>query len=162
MKKNKIYTGLFFFISSLLLLASCQDEESWPRTRLFSPVLNKELSSEENTIIVNLAKMKDVVSYTIEVSRDTFKTIDYTVTVDTNYVVINKALVGEDLLWYTLYQVRAKAQADDAEYDSKVSDLGGVRTQKFPSNMKTPTSFDILDTQARIFWTNTGDAITTI
>jgi hypothetical protein len=162
MKKNKIYTGLFFFLSSLLLLASCQDEESWPRTRLFSPVLNKDLSSEENTIIVNLAKMKDVVSYIIEVSRDTFKTIDYTVTVDTNYVVINKALVGEDLLWYTLYQVRAKAQADDAEYDSKVSDLGGVRTQKFPSNMKTPTSFDILDSQARVYWTNTGDAITTI
>jgi hypothetical protein len=163
MEKNKLFTGFcLFMLLVMVAFVACQEEETWPRTRLFSPVLNVDLLSEENTIIVNMGKMKGAVSYTIEVSRDTFKTIDYTIQADTNYLIINKALAGEELLWYTLYQVRATAHADDPEFDSKVSDLGSVRTQKFPSNMKTPTSFDILDTQAKVNWTTTGDPITTV
>jgi hypothetical protein len=163
MEKNKLFTGFFLFMLMVLVaLVACQKEEIWPRTRLFSPVLNVDLLSEDNTIIVNMGNMKGAVSYTIEVSRDTFKTIDYTIQADTNYLIINKAVAGEDLLWYTLYQVRATAHADDPQYDSKVSDLGSVRTQKFPSNMKTPTSFDILDTQAKVNWTTTGDPISSV
>ncbi|HNU78669.1 MAG TPA: DUF4957 domain-containing protein [Prolixibacteraceae bacterium] len=139
---------------------SCQEEETFPRTRLFMPVLNEDLRAEQNTIIVNMAKMKEAVSYKLEISRDTFKTIDYTVTVDTNYVVINKELVGEELLWFTMYWVRATAYANEPEFNSKTSDLGSVRTQKFPSNMGAPTQFDILDNQARVFWTPSGAAIT--
>ena len=149
-------------MTGMLTLNSCEPEQIYPRTRLFSPVLNEDLFSVDNTIIVNMGKMKEAVSYTLEVSRDTFKTKDYTVDVDTNYVIINGELVGEELLWYTFYQVRATAHADDPQYDSKVSDLGNVRTQKFPSNMGTPTSFDVLDTQARVFWTPSGAAITGI
>jgi len=164
--KKKIYqisaTLLILFMGMLVFFACEEKEENFPRTRLFSPVLNEDLLSEENTIIVNMGKMKEAESYTLLVSRDTFKTTDYTIEVDTNYVVINSNLIGEELLWFTLYQVRAIAHADDPQYDSKVSDLGSVRTQKFPSNMGTPTSFDILDTQARVFWTTAGAPITGI
>jgi hypothetical protein len=161
-KKFNIRTILFVLISAMMIMNACKKEEIYPRTRLFSPVLNAELLSVDNTIIVNMGKMKEAVSYTLELSRDTFKTKDYTVEIDTNYVIINKDLVGEDLLWFTMYQVRATAHADDPKYDSKVSDLGNVRTQKFPSNMGTPTSFDILDTQAKVFWTTAGDPVTNI
>lgn len=150
-----LFTGLFCIVS-------CEEEEVFPRTRLFMPVLNEDLLSEQNTIVVNMAKMKEAVNYKLEVSRDTFRTIDYTVTVDTNYVVINKDLVGEDLLWFTYYQVRATAFADDAQFNSKPSDLGSVRTQKFPSNMVAPTPFDVLDNQARISWNPAGATITRV
>ena len=162
-KKIAIYiAGMALAASVLFIINSCNEEEVLTRTRLFMPVLNEDLSSDLNTIIVNMAKMKEAKSYTLEVSRDTFKTIDYKVEVDTNYVVVNKNLVGEELLWFTLYQLRATAHADDPAYDSKVSLLGSVKTQKFPSNMGTPTSFDILDTQVKVFWTTTGAAISTI
>lgn len=153
---------LLLLFAGMFWMVACEEEEVYPRTRLFMPVLNEELSAEQNNILVNMARMKEAVSYKLEISRDTFKTIDYTVTVDTNYVVINKDLVGEDLLWFTFYQVRATAYADDPAYNSKVSDLGSVRTQKFPSNMGAPTTFDVLDNQARVFWTPAGAAITRV
>jgi hypothetical protein len=109
-----------------------------------------------------MGKMKEAVKYKIEVSRDSFLTTDYTFETDTNYFIINKELVGEDLLWYTIYQVRSTAFADDTQYNSLPSLLGSVRTQKFPSNMGTPTYFDVLDTRARVFWTPSGAAITKI
>jgi len=164
MKINKLNIRIFFIlmIAGLITMDACKKEEIYPRTRLFQPVLNEDLFSVENTIIVNLGKMKEARQYTIEVSRDTFLTIDYTVKTDTNYLVINKEAVGEDLLWFTLYQVRATALADDAGYNSLPSPLGAVRTQKFPSNMGTPTYFDVLDTRARVFWTPSGQPITSI
>jgi hypothetical protein len=159
----KISAMFIILITGFLVFMACEKkDEEFPRTRLFSPVLNEDLFSIDNTIIVNLGKMKDAVSYTIEISRDTFNTIDYTIESDSNYVIVDKELIGEELLWYTLYQVRATAHADDPEYDSKVSDLGSIRTQKFPSNMGTPTSFDVLDTKARVFWTPAGAAITAV
>ncbi len=155
-------TGLFLVLGGMLCMVACEEEEVFPRTRLFMPVLNEDLTAEQNRIIVNMARMKEAVSYKLEISRDTFHTLDYTVTTDTNYVVINKDLVGEDLLWFTTYWVRATAFADNQEYNSKTSELGSVRTQKFPSNMGAPTLFDVLDNQARVFWTPSGAAITQI
>lgn len=162
MKKNiNIITALFILVTGALTLSACKEEdEVFPRTRLFRPVLNEDLLSEENTIIVDMGKMKEAVSYTLEVSRDTFKTIEYTIETDTNYVVINEELVGEELLWFTIYQVRAIAHADDAKYDSKISDLGNVRTQKFPSNQGAPTFFDVTDVRARVFWATAGEPVT--
>ncbi len=163
--KKKIFpfiAGMLVILSGLVFIVSCEEEEVYPRTRLFMPVLNEDLVSQQNTIIVNMARMREALSYTLEISRDTFKTIDYAVTIDTNYVVINKDLIGEDLLWFTMYQIRATAFADDSQYNSKTSVLGSVRTQKFPSNMGAPTAFDVLDNQARVFWTPSGAPITRI
>ncbi|HLR32800.1 MAG TPA: DUF4957 domain-containing protein, partial [Fodinibius sp.] len=100
--------------------------------------------------------MKDAASYTLEVSRDTFQTIELELDTDTNYVEI------DSLLWNTIYQVRATAHAEDSEFDSKVSDLGAVRTQRFPSIMELPENFDVTDVAARINWTRGGAVVTGI
>jgi len=165
MKKEKFNIRIFFLmviLAGITITACNQDEDVYPRTRLFQPVLNEDLNSVENTIIVNMGKMKEAVKYKIEVSRDSFLTTDYTFETDTNYFILNKEVLGEDLLWYTIYQVRATAFADLTEYNSLPSLLGSIRTQKFPSNMGTPTYFDVLDTRARVFWTTSGAAITKI
>ena len=157
----KITTIIILLVTGFLIFFACEKEEKdYPKTRLFSPVLNEDLLAVNNTIIVNMGKMRDAVSYTIEISRDTFQTIEYTIETDTNYVIIDNDLIGEELLWFTLYQVRATAHADDSQYDSKVSDLGSIRTEKFPSNMEAPTEFDVLDTKARVFWIPAGNKIT--
>ncbi len=162
-KNINFKAGLVIFFTALIALWACKEEEmNYPRTRLFMPVLNEDLYSEENTITVNMGNMKDAESYKIEVSRDSFITTDYTFQSDTNYVVLNKETLGEDLLWYTVYQIRATAIADLSEFNSLPSLLGSVRTQKFPSNMGTPTYFDVLDTRARVFWTNSGAPITNV
>jgi hypothetical protein len=94
-KKFNIRTIIIVLISGMVIMNACEKEKIYPRTRLFSPVLNAELLSTDNTIIVNMGKMKEALSYTLEISRDTFKTNDYIVDVDTNYVIIDKDLVGE-------------------------------------------------------------------
>lgn len=164
-QKFNIRTLLSLFAMGLLLFNACnKDDDNYPRTRLFQPVLNVDLYSVDNTIIVDLGKMKAATSYTIELSRDSFKTAtpEYSFNTTSNYIEVNSTTIGEDLLWYTIYQVRATAHADDPTYDSKVSDLGSVRTQKFPSNQGAPTLFDVLDTRARVFWTQSGAPITAI
>ncbi|MBL6446704.1 DUF5123 domain-containing protein [Fulvivirga sp. 29W222] len=159
--KSNIYKTSGILLLGMLSIFACKDdEEVFEKTRLFRPVLNEKLYSEGNTIIADIGKLKEAVSYTLEVSRDTFKTIDYTFDSDTSYVEINEVSVGEELLWYTIYQVRATAHALDAQYDSKVSDLGSVRTQKYPSNQGVPNlQFDVTDTRARVFWSTSGDLI---
>lgn len=148
-------------VFGLLGITACKEDETiYEQTRLFRPVLNEELYSEANTIIVNMGNLKQAVSYTLEVSRDTFKTVDYLIETDTAYVVVNRDLVGEELFWNTLYQVRATARASNAQYDSKISDLGNVRTQRFPSIINEPASYDVIDVAARVSWVKAGAAVT--
>lgn len=162
-KKNNINPFLFAGLSLLLLFAcNSMDDETFVKTRLFGPVLNEDLYSIDNTIIVDVAKFKDATSYTVEVSRDTFKTIDYTIKTDTNYVVVDKATVGQDLFWNMIYQVRAKAHAQDPAYDSHISDFGNVRTQRFESILNTPAPTDVTDIAARVTWTPLGLPVTGI
>jgi len=80
-----------------------------------------------------MGSLKNTIGYTIEVSRDTFATIEYTVESDVSYVILGEDNLGEGLFWNTLYQVRATAHAEDPQYDSKPSDLGSVRTNRFPT-----------------------------
>lgn len=161
-QKNIVKILSLFLIVGLAVIACTEDDEVFEKTRLFRPVLNERLSSEANTIIVDMGSLKEAVSYTLEVSRDTFKTIDYTIDTDTSYVVIDKSLVGEELLWDTRYQVQATAHASDPQYDSKVSDLGGVRTSRFPSVLNAPATYDVTDVAARVTWTVSGAPITMI
>ncbi|MCB0592867.1 MAG: DUF4957 domain-containing protein [Lewinellaceae bacterium] len=156
--------GLFLaLIAGILLMSGCKDETTYAKTRLFRPVLNEELMAELNTIIVNMGNIREATSYTIEVSRDTFTTIDYTIETDTSYVVINEELLnGDPLLWNTLYQVRATAHAASPEFDSKVSDLGNVRTERFPSILNIPGVNDVIDVAARVTWQVLGAPVTKI
>lgn len=155
---SKILVIISFSVMSVFL--ACEPEENYPRTRLFQPVLNEDLYSVENTIVVDLGNLKEATGYLIEVSRDSFETVDYSLEIDTNFVILNEETLGEELLWFTIYQVQVTAYADDTEYNSLPSFLGSVRTQKYPSNMHVPTIFDVLDTRAKVQWDPVGDPIT--
>lgn len=150
-------------LMAVVVVSACkQEEEMFEQTRLFRPVLNEDLYSEGNTIIVNQGDMKSAVSYTLEVSRDTFQTVEYVIETDTAYVEINKSLIGEELFWNTLYQIRSTAHAADPQYDSKVSDLGNVRTQRFPTILNNPAAYDVTDIAARVTWIKAGAEVTAV
>lgn len=154
---------LMLFAITTMTFVACEKEVIYEKTRLFRPVLNEELKAEGNVIIVNLGNIKEAVRYTLELSRDTFSTIDYTIESDSNYVEINSTLLnGASLLWNTLYQVRVTAHAADPVYDSKVSDLGSVRTERFPSILNIPGPNDVIDVAARVSWQVAGAAVTKI
>lgn len=146
MKKINILKTLILLVG-VLLLNSCS-EETYPETRLFRPVLNGNgLVAKDNTIIVDMGKMKSAVSYKVEVSRDTFKTFIASFETQESKVIVT------DLLWRTLYQVRATAIAENPEFNSKISDFGGVTTDKFPSILNTPLPSDVTDVSAKLRWT---------
>lgn len=153
---------LFLCLSVVLFNACQEDEQIFEKTRLFRPVLSDKLTAEGNVITVNMGKLKEAIGYTLEVSRDTFKTIDYTIKTDTNYVKIDEDLVGEGLYWNTLYQIRATAHAEDPQYDSKVSDLGNVQTERFPTILNIPAVYDVTDIAARVTWKLLGAAVTSM
>ncbi|MEB2777787.1 DUF5123 domain-containing protein [Algoriphagus sp. D3-2-R+10] len=158
---RNINTSLLMLLLAFLALSACKEEEEmFEQTRLFRPVLNEDLYSEGNTIIVDMGKMKSALSYTLEVSRDTFNTIEYVIETDTAYVEINKELIGEELFWNTLYQIRSTAHAVDPVHDSKPADLGNVRTQRFPTILNNPAVFDVTDIAARVTWTKAGATVT--
>ncbi len=163
MKTNNSYikTFVFLFLGVLMFSACEKDDETFERTRLFRPVLTEEgLTSEGNTILVNLGNFKEAEYYTVEVSRDTFQTTDYTIESDTSFIRIDEELIGEELLWNTIYQIRAKAHADNSEYDSEIAELGNVRTQRFPTILNLPEKHDVIDTAARVSWTTAGSPVT--
>ena len=62
MKKNKIHTISIKTLLPLILIAtmiiSCEKDVTYEQTRLFRPVLNVPLSSQGNTIIVNIGIFK--------------------------------------------------------------------------------------------------------
>lgn len=144
MKKINILKALLLLVG-FLFLHSCS-VETYPETRLFRPVLNKDLLAINNTITVDMGKLKSAVYYKIEVSRDTFKTVLKTFDTPENKFVI------QDLLWNTLYQVRATAFAENEEFNSKISDFGGVKTEKFPSILLPATSSDVTDIAVKVRW----------
>lgn len=164
MKGMNTYSKIWMIISIVVISVfhACEPEENYPRTRLFQPVLNEDLYSIENTIVVNLGNLKQATGYLVEVSRDSFETVDYKLEIDTSFVILNEETLGEELLWYTVYQVQVTAYADDPDYNSLPSLLGSVRTQKYPSNMHAPTFFDVLDTRAKVSWDPAGDPITQV
>jgi len=158
--KNIKFSRVLLLILGVMLFFSCSEgQEVFPETRLFRPVLNSDLSSEKNSIIVDMAKMKEAVSYKVEISRDKFATVLKTIETTENKVII------PDLLWNTEYQVRSTAIAATPEFNSKISDLGSVITEKFPSIMQAPAANDVIDIAAKVHWATglgTGAPITDV
>lgn len=141
-----IYKALLLIVGVLFFVSCSENEEFLKQTRLFRPVLNEPLDAQNNTIIVDMAKMKSAIAYKVEISRDTFKTIVKTVEGTDNKVVFS------NLVWDALYQVRATAYAADEQYNSKISDFGEIKTEPFPSIMQAPKSSDAIDTGAKVHW----------
>ena len=155
MKNKNIFKALLLLVG-VLFFYSCTENDTYPETRLFRPVLNKDLSTVNNTIVVDMGKMKSAVYYKIEVSRDTFKTVLKSIDTPENKYVI------EDLLWNTLYQVRATAIAESEEFNSRPSDLGAIKTTRFPSILEVSTSSDLIDTAVKVHWLVAGVTVTSV
>lgn len=159
MKNIKCIQILLLLVGIMTIFSCSENNGDYPETRLFRPVLNTNLISQNNEIQVDMAKMKEAVSYEVELSRDNFATVIMKFNTTANKFNIT------NLLWNTEYQVRATAIAADPEYNSKVSDLGSVTTQKFPSILQAPTANDVIDVAAKMYWltgTGTGAAITQV
>ena len=160
MKNIAKYTifPIAFCAALVFLFSSCEKEEMvYEETRLFRPALNNALSAKLNTIIIDMAKMKEAVSYKFEISQDSFKTAPlYTFSTDTTYFVVDKALVGEDLEYNSLYQVRVTAIAADVQFNSRPALLGAVRTEPLPSIQLAPRAYDVTDVLARVRWAPFG------
>ncbi|WP_315817300.1 DUF5123 domain-containing protein [Paraflavitalea speifideaquila] len=128
------------------------DEE----VRLFRPVLKGALVSEGNWVEVSWQAIKGAESYSIAISKDTFKTILQTLQVDTT------AHLFEQLEWEKSYQFQVRANAKDTVYNSKWSILGIIKTPKFPTILNTPGINDVSDEAVRVSWTTSGAAVTSI
>ena len=153
-KMTAVRNILLVVLAAGFVFSACKkDEELSGPDRLFRPNLKGSLKANANWIQAGWESIKGADSYTVELSRDTFKTIDRSVTVDTNVVLV------ENLKWNQLYQVQVKANASDPTKDSKMGSLGEIKTPKFPSILKAIESSDIQDISVRVRWTNSGTAV---
>ncbi|HEY6505704.1 MAG TPA: DUF5123 domain-containing protein [Chitinophagaceae bacterium] len=140
----------------VLVIAACKKTETTEQVRLFRPVIKDALESGGNWIKASWQPISGAKSYTAQISKDTFRTIITSVTLDTNvYTFIN-------LEWNKLYQVQVKAIAADTIYNSKMSNLGAIRTPVFPTILNTPGISDITDEAVKVSWTLGGAAVTSI
>ncbi len=154
MKKKEI---VIILLSCLFFAVACKKETTEDPTRLFRPVPNGTLVADSNKILASWLEIKDAASYTLQVSRDTFRTIDVSMNLkDTGMVVIR------NLQWDKLYQVQVKANAADTVFNSKWSSLGAIKTQKFPTILVTPALSDITENAVNVKWTTEGATVTTI
>jgi hypothetical protein len=155
-KTNTIYRNLILTGSVIVLLFSaCRKTEDLGEARLFRPVM-KALESEGNWVRATWQPIKDAKSYSVQISKDTFKTYVQDVVVDSNSVLFS------NLLWNQLYQVQVKAIANDTAFNSKVSFLGAIKTPKFPSILLSPTISDVTDEAIKVSWVPSGAAVTSI
>src|SRR5262249_34990816 len=139
---NKTVMKKIFFIPLILLFVfvSCEkDDDPGEAPRLFRPVLKDQLVSNGNWIAAAWQPVTGAVSYTAQLSRDTFRTIAASMTIDTN------AVLFENLDWDKLYQVQVKAIAGDTSKNSRISQLGAIKTARFPSILNIPGLSDIND-----------------
>jgi hypothetical protein len=152
----KIQNIFPILLASVLLVTACEKNETSEPVRLFRPP-SGALSTLNNSIVVAWQDIKGATSYILQVSRDTFKTIDYSFTVDTNaYVVPN-------LRWNQLYQLQVKALATDTALNSKWSSLGGIKIPKFPEWVhEEPASNQSTDEAIKVNWKSGGAPLTSI
>lgn len=153
MKIKNIFLGL---LSALLVFCACTKTEVATPVRLFRPVLTGQLSTVNNSIIATWAKIKSAESYQLQLSRDSFKTIDKTMAVDTNSVQV------DNLKWDQLYQIQVRAIAPDTTLNSRWSFIGEIKVPKFPTILNSPTPSDVNDEAIKVSWTNKGATVTNI
>lgn len=141
---------------TVLFTVACQKEESPQKVRLFRPPTGV-LSTLNNSIVVNWQDIKGSASYILQVSRDSFRTVDYSFNLDTNSHVV------PNLRWNQSYQLQVKAIAPDTSLNSGWSALGSIKVPKFPEwNHQEPTAAQTTDEAIRVNWTPTGAAVTSI
>ncbi|MEI6946455.1 DUF5123 domain-containing protein [Paraflavisolibacter sp. H34] len=145
---------VFTFAAALSLLAACKKSEDLEAPRLFRPQKAEELSADSNTIVASWLRVAEARSYEVQLSRDTFKTVDATLTLDSNHAVFKK------LRFNQLYQVQVKALAPDSLKHSRWSYLGALKT--LSSILKVPAIDDITMNSVRVRWTTKGAPVTSV
>lgn len=153
---NRNMRKIIFALSiAVIAFIACQKTEQLQGPdRLFRPVLKEDLVSDGNWIAVSWEPIKDAVSYTIEISKDSFRTILSSAVVDTTYHLF------ENLKWEQLYQVQVRSNAKDSSKNSKFSNLGAIKTARFPSILNVPLPSEISDNAVKVSWANSGAAVT--
>lgn len=153
------YALVVLFATAFMFTACIKDKqaEGGAPDRLFRPTIKGTLKADGNYIAATWEKVATAVSYTVQLSKDTFKTIDRTVTVDTS------AVLFQNLLWDKLYQLQVRANAPDTTKNSKFGSLGAIKTPKFPSILQAfnPNS-DATDEAVKVSWTTSGATVTSI
>lgn len=153
-KNYRVIALLMVMISGM---ASCKKgEDLGEAPRLFRPVIKGDLIAPSNYIEASWQKMSGVKGYIAQISRDTFKTIDRSVQIDSNKVVF------ENLLWEQLYQVQIIAAAPDSSKNSKPSFLGEIKTPRFPTIVIDQRLADVGAKSILFRWRNEGEAVTTV
>jgi len=160
-KNNRINNKLLLGLGMLLLaVAACKktglQTDAGIDDRLFRPTIDGGLVSEGNYITASWQKVKDAVSYTVQLSRDTFKTIDVSVTIDSAHITFL------NLYWEKLYQVQIRSNAADVAKSSKMGSLGAIKTPKFPTILNTPGISDLTDVAVRVSWATSGAAVSMV
>ncbi|HEX5651567.1 MAG TPA: DUF5123 domain-containing protein [Chitinophagaceae bacterium] len=139
-----------------LLMSTCTKTEKDEQVRLFRPVIKDALESGGNWIKASWQPIQGAASYTAQLSKDTFRTITSSITLDTNTVLF------EDLEWDKLYQVQVRANATDTVFNSRMSSLGSIKTPRFPTILNTPSLSEVTDEAVKVSWTTGGAAVTSI
>lgn len=138
-----------------LTIAACKKKDLIEEApRIFRPVLAGSLSADSNTIVAAWQKISGAESYEFQISRDTFRTIDASLQLDSNAAVI------KGLKYNQLYQMQVKAIASDTARNSKWSYLGAVKTES--SILKVPTDSDVTDEAVRVSWTTKGAPVSLV
>jgi hypothetical protein len=154
---NNIKNTFWGLLAILAVLTACEAEEDLPAAaRIFRPVVKGEMLAPANYINVAWQPVKEAVSYKVQISQDTFRTILSTMVVDTN------ATTFENLQWDKLYQIQVRSNAADSTKNSRMSILGSVKTPKFPTILKVPTLNDVTDEAIKVSWTTSGAPVTSI
>ena len=146
--------NIIFAVIIVCFAVACKKTEQFAPSRLFRPVISGQLVADSNTIVAAWQKIAGAKSYILQVSRDTFRTIDVTMNVDTNVVEIKR------LLFNQTYQLQVQALAPDSAFNSRWSFLGSIKT--LSSILKEPAIDDITFNSVRVRWTNKGAPVSSI
>lgn len=147
------------FISILLIsvMASCTKVDDLGEVpRLFRPVLKEALESNGNWVKASWQPITGSVSYTTEISSDSFRTVLARAVLDSS------AYIFQNLQWEKVYQVRVRSNAQDTLRSSKFADLGQIRTARFPSILNIPGISEVNDNSVKVSWKTEGQAVTQV
>src|SRR5574344_994881 len=153
MKKKSIY--LLSAIAALgLTFASCSDDDESTMSRLFRPIFSDIISGLDDDNVPYLTMKWDNYTnanqYVVKVVN-TNGTDSATVETDTTVVTIGNLAYDQD------YNVHIVAKNTNTGAESKVYTVVAT-TLDYPTQLKTVSSTNIIDTQARIMWnTTSGD-----
>jgi len=137
-----------------LFISGCKDEELlFGADRLFRPIITP-VTVSGTWMRLEWDRYKDVSNYELDLSVDTFETIYNSFKTDSAQITI------KNLDYDTNYQIRLRAIGDSiiSTGDSIKSEyyIFSISTLDYPTQLKTPTSADVIDKSIRVKWNVTA------